>query len=325
MPLPSFIGETLMVPHRYLKIFGIDDAILGAGVGLLGGFVNNIFAGDRQSDQQSFNAQQQFLAQGFNSAEAQKQRDFTNAYGGQVANFNAAQSDLNRQFQAGQIQKAQDYATGMSNTQWQRGVSDMRAAGINPILAAAKGGGASAPVVGAASGSAASGVGGGGASASSGAASSGQAQVFDMVQPMLSSALAVQNLKNLQAENERTKDSSMLIRKQAITETNRPENISEETEKTKRQRKILESEQADADLRAVKARSESMWEDSAAGRAARATKQGVSVGTDILNDLVGGATGLKGLLRGQRSRSTTETSRSDGGPSTFSERFDHRY
>lgn len=40
----------------------------------------------------------------------------------------------------------QDYATQMASTQYQRAVEDMRAAGINPVMAAGNGG-ASAPVV----------------------------------------------------------------------------------------------------------------------------------------------------------------------------------
>lgn len=50
------------------------------------------------------------------------------------------------EFNSAEAAKARDFSERMSNTSWQRGVSDMRAAGINPMLAAAHGSGASSPV-----------------------------------------------------------------------------------------------------------------------------------------------------------------------------------
>lgn len=81
--------------------------------------------------------------------------------------FNSAQAALNRDFQAQQatlqsdrnawMAEAQRNWTGyMSDTQWQRGVKDMKAAGLNPMLAYSQGGNTS----GAGSAGSAGGVGG---------------------------------------------------------------------------------------------------------------------------------------------------------------------
>lgn len=130
-------------------MFGIDDMIMG-GIGLAGGVVNNLMAGERQEEAQKFNA-----------AEAEKNRE---------------------------------YQTQMSNTAYQRGMADMKQAGLNPILAYQKGP-ASSPT---------------GATASTSAA-----PVHDIVGPALSTAMQSRRLNaevaNMVETNENLKATRNLI------------------------------------------------------------------------------------------------------------------
>lgn len=131
-------------------MFGIDDAAFGAiasgvisgGAGLLGGAISSQGQSATNAQQMAFAVQQQQAAQTFNHDEAV----------------------LNR-----------DWQKEMSSTAYQRAMADMRAAGLNPIMAAGNGG-ASTP--GGASGSispTSASLGNPGAGLGAGVASAGQA------------------------------------------------------------------------------------------------------------------------------------------------------
>ena len=76
----------------------------------------------------------------FNSGAAQAANDFTSNMWNQTAAWNEEMWERQAEFNAREAQKQRDWAERMDNTRYQRAITDMQTAGLNPILAVTGGG-----------------------------------------------------------------------------------------------------------------------------------------------------------------------------------------
>lgn len=210
-------------------------AIIAGASSIFGGQLANTASARQAADSLQAQERAQQVSQNFSSASADK----SNA-------FNRESQSISNAFSLHSQQVQNDFAERMATTGHQREVSDLRAAGLNPILSGTGGMGSPVPAASAFPGAGASAVGFSGSGLSGGA----MASMRDAISPGVHSALEARRnaaeVENMRDQNDVIKEDKFRVRAQGWRELWQRNLLEKETDGQEIQNKILSHQEKGA-------------------------------------------------------------------------------